>query len=83
MQELKGNLIPCLLGKMDQQAIQNQNTTTQNQNIAEHNGDNDKNSIHHVEDIRGSTFRPLFPTFTPREEQPHATPTISFGYEAR
>ena len=66
----------CLLAKMDQQA-------TQNQNKAEHSGFNEERSIHCTEDTRGSASRPLFPTFTPREEQPHVAPTVSFGDEAR
>ena len=65
------DMLSHLLAKMDQQATRNQNTATQNPNIAEHSGDNEERSIHHVEDTRGSASRPLFPTFTPREEQPH------------
>ena len=70
------DMMSGLLVKLDQQA-------TQNQNIVEHSGDNEERSIHRAEDTRGSASRPLFPTFIPREEQPHATPTISFGDEAR
>ena len=77
------DMLSCLLAKLDQQATQNQNTTTQNQNTAEHSGNNEGTSIHRVEETRGSAFRPLFPTFIPREEQPHATPAISFKDEAR
>ena len=77
------DMLSCLLAKMDQQATQNQNTTTQNQNIAEHSGNNEGRSIHRAEETRGLASRPLFPTFIPREEQPHATPAISFGDEAR
>ena len=77
------DMMSRLLAKMDQQATQNQNRVTQNQKIAKHSGDNEVRSIHHAEDTRGSTSRPLFPTFTPREEQPHAAPTVSFGDEAR
>ena len=61
---------------MDQQA-------TQNQNISEHSGDNDEKFIHWAKGTRGSASRPLFPTSTLREEQPHATPVVSFGDEAR
>ena len=68
---------------MDQQATQNQNIATQNQNTAEHSGNNEGRSIHHAEETRGSASRPLFPTFIPRQEQPHATLAISFGDEAR
>ena len=77
------DMLSCLLAKLDQQATQNQNTATQNQNTAEHSGNNERWSIHHVEETRGSTSRSLFPTFIPREEQPHATPAISFRDEAR
>ena len=58
------DMLSCLLTKMDQQATQNQNT-------AEHSGDNEVRSIHHSEDTRGSSSRPLFLTFIPRKEQPH------------
>ena len=70
------DMMSRLLAKMDQQATQNQNTV-------EHSGDNEERSIHCAEDTRGSTSRPLFHTFIPREEQPHATPTISFGDKSR
>ena len=70
------DMMSFLLEKMDQQ-------TTQNQNTAKHSGDNEERSIHRVEGTRGSATRPLFPTFTPREEQPHVALAISFGDEAR
>ena len=70
------DMMSCLLEKMDQKATQNQNTD-------EHSEDNEERSIYHAKDTRGSVSRPLFPTFTPREEQPHVAPTISFGDEAR
>ena len=70
------DMLSCLLAKMDQQATQNQNT-------AEHSRNNEGKSIHHAKETRGSASRPLFPTYIPREEQPHAAPTVSFGDEAR
>ena len=70
------DMMSRLLAKINQQATQNQNT-------AEHSGDNEERSIHHAKETRGSTSGPLFPTFTPREEQPHATPVVSFGDESR
>ena len=77
------DMLSRLLAKMDQQATQNQNTVTQNQNTTEHSGNNEGRSIHCVEETRGSASRPLFPTFIPREDKPHATPAISFADKAR
>ena len=70
------DMLSCLLVKLDQQPTQNLNT-------AEHSGDNEGRFIHRAKETRGSTSRTLFHTFIPREEQPHATPIVSFGYEAR
>lgn len=78
-------MMPCLLGKMEQQTNNNRQHHT-----AEHsrNNENDRNIdgerfVHRAANSRGSASRPLFPTFTPREEQPHAFAAVSFRDEAR
>lgn len=82
------DMMTRLLARMDQQAAQNQNQPqNQNNHTRENSGVNGNNTEVNGRDrtanTRGSTSRPIFPTFTPRKEQPQVEATIPFANDAR
>lgn len=83
------DMMSLLLGKMDQ--IHQQPEQNRTSNSREDSGSGSRNEVEGRDKTtnqrdaytKGSVTRPIFPTFTPREEQPQVASLVPYADEAR